>query len=697
MHLDPSAIHARRALPENSTESALRAAVLAQAILRMKLGIPIWALMLLCILIWGPASAAIDAPMIATVFGADIACKLAMLLLARRARLPAGDMVRVGAVLDPLMLSAGLALTGEPGQIFIGFYLFTILGYGFRIGPDAMRLCQLAALAGFSAVALFSPAWHAHPVTPLSVLALLAVVPLYARVLIGRLRAAQALAESESRAKSQLLANVSHELRTPLTGIMSSAQLLREAQADAEVWRRCDAILTLSRDLMLQIDELLDSARHEAGALRLTPAPVSLHELAENLRCTLAPTAHAKDIALTIEVDPRLPPRLLADAHYLKRALLNIGGNAVKFTDHGAVELRIALVEADEADEAACIVHFSCRDTGIGIAPDIQQRIFEPFFQASSGITRKYGGTGLGMSIARDIIALMGGVLGVISTPGAGSLFEFTLRMPIAADAADTIGGASAAPLAPPIPRRILIADDNATNLLLLQEALQRDGHQAVAARSGREALAALSTTDFDLVILDYNMGDLDGATVLQLYHFGCDAAAPVYILTADVTAQARLADIGAAGILHKPIDVDALRQAAAMASIPVAATRARKAGAEDEVDAASLQNIRALSDDPAFLEEVLSTAAADIERLTAPLLRAVQDADITAVRECAHALLGVCASVGARRLAGIAGQLLRADAAQLRRDAAKLCMELEDMAQSGVQALQDLRSRCVR
>jgi two-component system sensor histidine kinase RpfC len=667
-----------------SKECALRATVLAQARLRVKLGVPVWTLMLMSIAIWGPASPAVAPASIATAFVASMLYNFAALTLARQPRVEASVLARLTAVLDPLALSAGLALTGEPGQAFVGFYLFTILGFGFRIGPTTMRLCQFTALIGFSLVALLNPYWRSHPISGLSILILLIAVPAYAQVLIGRLREAQALAESESRAKSQLLANVSHELRTPLTGIMSSAQLLREARCDPEVQRRCDAILALSRDLMLQINDLLDSARHEAGALRLEPAPFSLRELGEQLRATLAPTAMAKGIALHIDVDVRIPEALSGDAHYLKRVLLNIAGNAVKFTEQGGVRLRIELIDRENE---CCLLHFCCRDTGIGIARELQQKIFEPFFQASSGITRKYGGTGLGMSIAREIVALMGGALRVSSEPGIGSMFEFTLRLPLAQAAVDE---ESVIPV--PVPgKRILVADDNATNLMLLRETLERDRHQVSIARNGREALDALSSADFDLVLLDYNMADMDGATVLKLYRFGRIDAAPVYILTADVTAAQRLEDSGAAGVLHKPISMELLRKAVATAA-PGACAAAMVNGDAD-VDEAALRQIREVSADPAFLEGVLTTAASDIERITTALLRALDDGDIDAVHDSAHALRGVCVSTGAGRLAAYAMRLMHIGKEAAVQDAETLRAELAELSGRGIRALQRLRA----
>ena len=212
------------------------------------------------------------------------------------------------------------------------------------------------------------------------------MVPYYAKSLIIGLQRACARAESESRAKTQLLANVSHELRTPLTGIVSCAQLIRKENDDPRVNRRSDTILALSRELMTQINDLLDSAKVGADALQLERAPFRIADLGEQLRRTLAATALTKGVLLHVSIDERIASHLLGDAFHLGRVLLNLGGNALKFTEHGEVLIRMSLLEETPA---ACHVRFSCRDTGIGIAPELHQKIFEPFFQASAGTTRK--------------------------------------------------------------------------------------------------------------------------------------------------------------------------------------------------------------------------------------------------------------------------------------------------------------------
>ena len=658
--------------------------VRAQASLRARLGMPVCLGMLCSLWYWGPVSPQIRPWHIALAFGFHVAYNAAVLLAVRPAsRVKPALVARTTAVMDPLLLSLGLGLLGESGQLFTCFYLFTILGFGFRIGARTMALCQAAAIAGFIAVALVSPAWRPHPIAALSVLLFLAVVPLYAKPLIIGLQQACAHAESESRAKTQLLANVSHELRTPLTGIVSCAQLIGEENADPHVRRRSDTILTLSRELMGQINHLLDSAKYGAGALQLDRAPFRIADLAEQLRRTLAATALTKGVVLHVSTDERIAASLLGDAFHLARVLLNLGGNALKFTEHGEVLIRFSLLEQTPA---ACRVRFSCRDTGIGIAPELHQKIFEPFYQASAGTTRKYGGTGLGLGIVRGILGAMGSRLAVHSACGQGSLFEFDLWLDRAPPPAAFAMPETARN------KRILVADDNATNLVLTRELLERDGHQVVTAAGGREAIRLLGTMQFDLAILDYNLGDMDGASVLQIYRFGTLDPAPTYLLTADSAAATarRLMDAGAAGVLHKPIDLSTLRQA--INHVFSAGQAPCQDGAPVlYIDPDAMAELRELGGDSLFFEQLLATAATDIKALCDILCSAVRRQDLDATHEKAHALKGITVSVGAVRLSVVATRLMHIAQADLQREGAALADEIGATAAHSIHSLRSL------
>ncbi len=647
----------------SSTE--LRRSVKAQAALRLKFGLLVVVLMVLAVAYWGAARPERQTWEVGGIAAAYLAYNLGIYLLSHRDMLSPRTLVASTAILDPLMLSAWLFVVGHAAPLFVGFYLFTILGFGFRIGRAAMHLSQAASMLGFGVVAVLTPDWNTQPLFALSHLVLLTVVPLYAGVLISKLQEARALAERANLAKSQLLAKVSHELRTPLTGIVSTASLVEAHAPDAENARRAHSIIELAMGLDVEIKQLLDLSRIEAGRETLREAAFTKEQLAELVVGTLAPVAVAKSLAFEMHTDPALAGPLVGDLQALKSVLLNLAGNAVKFTDAGSVEVRIELLKRDdEADH----LRFSVRDTGIGIAPALHAHIFEPFFQVETGSVRKYGGTGLGMSIAKAHVVRMGGELQVESVPGEGTRFWFELRLPRALQASNQV---VSAPTRVVKGKRVLVADDNRINLLLVAEMLRNDAHSVVAVDSGTSALEALSRGEFDLVFLDFNMHDIDGASVYETYRFGRLHAAPTFFITADTSnvTFVRLAALGAAGTLYKPVTFDKLRTAVASQfpddegaiaeAQPRSAAQLRPIPVE-YLDPAAIETLREVRDTPEFLCRMLSEGAADIERIDQALAEALVARDLTAVHRQAHALRGVSLSVGAVRLAALADRLMK-------------------------------------
>lgn len=679
--------------------------VRAQAKLRAAVGLPVISALLLTLLFRnGPNFHGLGwAGLVAPV---HIGYILLMLFLAARPRpFSAGQLAFGTAILDPFMLSAWLPMMGEVGGLIVGFYLFTILGFGFRIGHRIMLVCQAASIVGFVTVVLLEPFWRQHHLVWLSFLATLIVVPLYATILVKKMHEARAHAERESQAKSQLLAKVSHELRTPLSGIVAAAQLLSAETEDHRVTNRAETIMGLSRDLLREINDLLDQAKYEARALVLESTLFDLHEQMDRLCLSLEATAVHKGLAFSVKLDPRLKGRVQGDSHYLSKVLINLAGNAVKFTDNGKVEIAMKLLE--EHDDRYQ-VRFSVQDTGIGIPKDLHDKIFEPFYQADRSTARKYGGTGLGMTIAKEIVNLMGGQIRLESEPGAGSLFYFDLNFPrvktsqrsTQQTAATTVYG-----------KRILVVDDNATNLSLISELLARDRHDVVAAKSGPEALEVLTRREFDVIFLDYNMGGMDGAKVLQIYRFGKLKPAPAFFLTADVTAAtaARLGEAGAVGILHKPITMEDLRQAVlqvcggeaeAVATPPTAAPRAAAPVPSQValapvptqyVDYGVIDSLVAMSDRPQFLAEVLNSAVTDIERNCDELMQALASRDSQRVRDSAHALKGVCTTVGATRLESLASRLVQSTGEELTQAGARLRADVAETTRQSIAAIRSI------
>jgi two-component system sensor histidine kinase RpfC len=673
--------------------------VLAQAKIRAMLGLPVVCMMYFLMWYWGRSYGAtgnVGAVAIAIFYISYVFIALFISKIARPEFF--GKIVVATAIMDPLFLSGWLAMAGDAGSLFICFYLFTILGFGFRIGPRSMWICQGAAIIGFCAVLSTGATWKREPMVDISFLMLLVVVPMYATVLIKKLRDARAHAENESRAKSQLLANVSHELRTPLAGIVASAQLIASETHDESIANRADTILHLSNDLTGEINDLLDSAKYQAHSLILDSTLFDLRDVLEQVRITLASTATSKGIDLTVSMDVGIQEMVVGDPHYLGRVLMNIAGNAVKFTDKGQVDVALKLLE-NEAHTYR--IQFSVKDTGIGIPKALHGKIFEPFVQASAGTTRRFGGTGLGMSIAKEIVNLMGGQIVLESEPGKGSIFYFDVKLPKGVKPAQEKAKEENVPVI--YGKRILIADDNATNLLLIKELLQRDRHAVVTARTGQEAVDVLAVADFDLVLLDFNMGDMDGATVLQAYRFGKVNPAPTFFLTADTTERTaeRLKESGAVGILHKPITSDGLRAAIAkvfgseVAAVqpkpPQALPRLLKPVPLQYIDHTAIVNLMEVCARPDFIAEVLSSAAEDIEKICHGLLEALEIEDIETVRDRAHALKGVSLSIGAFRLAAVASKLMTISHRELRPIKSRCKIDVKEACAGSVSGLHDI------
>ena len=363
-------------------------------------------------------------------------------------------------------------------------------------------------------------------------------------------------AEQASAAKGMFLANMSHEIRTPMNAIIGFAELLLDTPLAESQRRHLQTVSQSARSLLGLLNGILDTAKLERGALELDEADYPLHELCQQLVDSFALQARDKQLALILDYDPACPQQLFGDALRMRQIITNLLGNAVKFTEHGSVTL--------EVKQEGQSLLLAVRDTGIGIPPERIEHIFAPFSQADASMARRFGGTGLGTTIARQLVELMGGRISVDSQAGSGSCFH--IRLPLQPARGNALPLPSQ-PVQTLPPLKVLAVDDVAENLELLQLMLSREGLQVSRASSGAEALACYGNDHFDLILMDVQMPGMDGLTATRLIRQAereaGKSATPVIALTASVLSQDR-EDAQAAGMngfAIKPLDMPTLRQ----------------------------------------------------------------------------------------------------------------------------------------
>ncbi len=330
----------------------------------------------------------------------------------------------------------------------------------------------------------------------------------------AELREANARLEEISRLKSDFLANMSHELRTPMNAIIGFTELLSETRLDSEQAEYTKTIAQSAASLLALINDILDLAKIESGKLELEHIPFDLGEVVQSICAMFRIPAREKGVAIDCAIGEGVPGRVLGDSVRLRQVLVNLVGNAVKFTDRGRIDI---LVEMEGGATARPLCRFSVRDTGIGIPADRREAIFDKFTQADGSTTRKYGGTGLGLAICLQLVSLMGGRLVVESEVGKGSTFSFLL--PVEAAAAVPVESCAPPMGTAPHPARggeILLVEDNVVNQRLATILIQREGYQVEVAGDGVEALACLQGRAYDLVLMDVQMPNMDGMTATR-------------------------------------------------------------------------------------------------------------------------------------------------------------------------------------
>lgn len=751
---------------------------------------------------------------------------------------------RVAAnVADVAAVTFLMVNTGELGAPLFVIYLWVTLGNGFRFGLAALGISTVLSVTGFALVMAISEFWAQHETMGAGILVSLVVLPVYAAHLIRQLHRARERAEEASTAKSQFLARMSHELRTPLNGVLGTTDLLRNNRRLNAADRELLGVIQESVDVSLrQIDSVLDFARIEAGKLVLEQTEFDLHRMLNATVRMVSPAAREKNLRLLVRISPQAPFQLNGDSHHLREILLNLLSNAIKFTQTGYVALQ---VEPIAVTDDTVRLRFEVRDTGIGIATEALGRIWESFAQEDTSTSRRYGGSGLGTTIAKQLVELMNGKIAVSSIKGRGAVFwcDLPFQRPSGHSQAETaVSGArilvltenaetaqrlqqsianihgtilvtanmseaiaalgrsirlgnpwhlllvderlaitaggrhraqelvdkaliSPTPLylltasapgieqlcewgyagvLPPTPTteyllnaihasphyeseatdapgvlrvepwawgrdsataaRILVADDNRINRLILEQILKSAGYEVDVVNDGDAALQRLGAGRYKAALLDLHMPGLDGVDLLRRYRLmKAGARIPIVMLTADMTFDAKsdCADAGADAFLTKPVTAEVLLSTLErliherkVHTLPVALPVADSEPAPVEapvLDVSVLAELDRLSRDPARLMAVIETFEIEGEALLARIAETIAARNHSAFAEGLHALKGNAVNVGAMRLAAACQQVEAAGVLDFRQRGMDRVREIGAQLAAARQALRAL------
>jgi two-component system sensor histidine kinase RpfC len=456
----------------------------------------------------------------------------------------------LGAVADVSIITYAMWFFGDQALALLLAYVWVTLANGFRFGPRYLMISLGLSLASFLFVIAATPFWRERVGVGVGLAVLFVALSLYVRTLVKRMFDALAQSEAANQAKRRFISVVSHEMRTPLNAIIGMADLMRDTQLNREQADMLQTLRGASRAMLGLVEDVLDFSKIEAGKLVIERTDFDLHALVNTTCRFLASQAASKGVDFVVSIMPEVTPTLRGDPHHLRQVLINLAGNAVKFTEKGSVTVHVS---AQSESETSVRLKFSVRDTGIGIAPEAQKRIFDSFTQGEQSTTRRFGGTGLGTTIAKQLVELMGGTIGLESAPGLGSTFwfevEFEKQPERTAAGAGELAGA-----------RVLLVGFPTTQREALEETLAGWGAVPVAAATVDEGVQRLVSEislaqPYHSALLYANGQDLQLAQ--RFRRAAPDPAPPVVLAVPRIAEVPRFAALSAGygAVLELPFD----------------------------------------------------------------------------------------------------------------------------------------------
>lgn len=596
---------------------------------------------------------------------------------------PAASHVRrwIGMIADYTVLAV-LMLVAPPSlsPLYV-LILWVTIGNGLRYGMHYLLSAAALGFVSFAVVVIGTDYWRVQPQLSIGLLIGLVAIPGYLSSLLRSLHRSTEEARRANAAKSRFLATMSHELRSPLNGIIGMAELIRNSRLSPEQREFAEVIHTSAQTLSLLVDEVLDISAIEAGKLQRKEAEFNLRELTGRLEKMLKPQAASRELELRVTIAADVPLELHGDSGHLMQILLNLLNNAIKFTEAGSVSLDISRVQ----DHGSGLrLGFSVRDTGIGIPDDYKQKIFEAFEQVDTGPTRRFGGTGLGTTIARTLTQLLDGTIALEDNPGGGSHFRVEIpftETEISHDFADKDAGNVVA-FGDPFIRhrarvkqlRFLVADDQHANRVVLSRILEHAGHKVTVVSDGEQALDAFEEIQFDMAVLDMHMPGVSGLDVIRQLRFmqaGQRVRTPVIVMSADATEQA-MKDATAAGsdtFMTKPIMVAKFLDVVAdLASRQNGAPKQQSSPPMMSTNSAVLEELSMMGMGDALMLDFVEQCLKDMSGCLDQLVKAGKSGLWDDFREAAHAMKGVSENLGAAPIADRCREIMRSDDATLAR-----------------------------